>query len=167
MLSWIKMKQKILCHDIHNNTKEIKATKLIFRPAVYGILIENNYVLLSKQWDGYDFPGGGIHINETIKQALKREFLEETGLKIELIRPVTCTTSFFNPNYSEKYKGQYWNCPLIYFLVKKAGGTLSIENIDKNERQYIAMPEWIDINTIDKLKFYNSIDNVKLLKELP
>ncbi|MFA5075249.1 MAG: HAD family phosphatase, partial [Candidatus Babeliales bacterium] len=40
--------KKIICHDIHNNKKEVDSDQLIFRPSVYGILIENNQVLLSK-----------------------------------------------------------------------------------------------------------------------
>jgi len=157
--------KKIICHDIHNNKTEVDSSQLIFRPSIYGILIENNKILLSKQWDGYDFPGGKIDIHETIEETLKREFYEETGVKIELIKPIHCETSFFNPNYSAKRIGEYCNCPLIYFSVKKIGGNLSKDNISKEEQDYIDAPEWINLNEIDSIKFYNSVDSIKVIKK--
>lgn len=69
-------KQKIICNDPFGNKREVEPDKLIFRPSVYGVLIEDGKVLLIQQWDGHDFPGGGVEIHETLRQALKREFLE-------------------------------------------------------------------------------------------
>jgi 8-oxo-dGTP pyrophosphatase MutT (NUDIX family) len=157
--------KKIICHDIQNNQVEIEAEKLIYRPSVYGILIENDQVLLSKQWDGYDLPGGGMNIDETIEETLKREFFEETGLKIKPIMPIHCETSFFWPSHSEKYKNQYWNCPMIYFLVKKIGGNISKENFDEEEKSYADLPEWISLQAIINLKFCNSVDGAALIKK--
>ena len=159
------MNKKIICHDLDNNKFEINPNKLIFRPSVYGILIENNKILLSKQWDGYDMPGGGINIYETVEEALKREFFEETGIKIELLQPVHCGTSFFHPSHSEKCKDQYWNCTLIYYLVKKVGGKISKDNFDEEEKNYADLPEWIDLDKIKELKFFNSVDSVAVIEE--
>lgn len=159
------MNKKIICHDLDNKEFEIEADKLIFRPSVYGVLIEKNKVLLSKQWDGYDLPGGGMDIHETIEEALKREFFEETGIKIELIAPIHCETSFFTPSHSKKNKNQYWNCPLIYFLVKKVGGKISKDNFDEEEQSYADLPEWVDLDKIKQTKFYNSVDNNKVIKK--
>ena len=116
---------RIICRDLDNNKWETDSDKLIFRPSIYGVLIKDNKVLLSKQWDGYDLPGGGIKISETIEQALKREFFEEAGLKIEPIKPIHCQTSFFKPTRSKNRSKEYWHSILIYFLVKKIGGQLS------------------------------------------
>lgn len=89
-------KEKIIsCRDIDGNIFEVPASELKFRPSVYGIIIQDNKVLLSKQWDGYDFPGGGIELGETIEEALKREVWEETGLKVEKGQFVACEESFF------------------------------------------------------------------------
>jgi 8-oxo-dGTP pyrophosphatase MutT (NUDIX family) len=159
------MKRKIVCHDINEEKEEVDVDKLQFRPSVYGILIENGKVLLSKQWDGYDIPGGGVELDETLDEALKREFVEETGLKIKVGEIVHCSSAFFNPKYSRKSKGQYWNCQLIYFLVKKIGGEISIENCDEDEKDYMDLPEWIEIDKLKDLKFYNSIDNEEIIKK--
>lgn len=53
----------------------------------YGILIEDEKILLIRKktgpYDGLlDLPGGSLEFGETPGDALKREFLEETGLDI-------------------------------------------------------------------------------------
>ncbi len=110
-------------------------------------------------------PGGGVNTNETLEEALKREFAEETGLEIEVGKVVYCGTSFFNPKYSSKNAGQYWNAIVMYFLVKKIGGEISIKNCDEDEKKYIDLPEWIETEKIKDLKFYNPIDNENVIRE--
>lgn len=160
-----KQNKKITCRDIDKNEFEIEADKLIFRPSVYGVLIESNKILLSRQWDGYDMPGGGIEIHETIEEGLKREFIEETGIEVELLQPFHCETSFFNPSHSAKHKHEYWNSLLIYYLVKKVGGEISKDNFDEEEKDYADMAEWISLDGINKLKFINSVNSVKIIQK--
>ena len=92
-----KENKKVVCRNKDGEEKEVLASELKFRPSVYGILIEHNKVLLSKQWDGYDFPGGGVEIYETMEEALKREFLEETGLKVRVRQIIHGETSMYLP----------------------------------------------------------------------
>jgi len=104
-----------------------------------------------------------VEIHETLETALKREFFEETGLKVEIVAPVYCDTSFFKPDQSEIYKDQHWNCPIIYFLVRKIGGEISVDNFDEEEKTYADMPEWIDLDNIKEIKIYKSTDNDQLI----
>ena len=137
--------------------------KLAFRPSVYGILIEKNKVLLSKQWDGYDFPGGGAKLYETVDDTLKREFWEETGLKITKNKIMYVGSSFWNPMFKK-----YWNCQLIFFSVKKIGGKLSTANFDEYEKKYADLAEWIDIKNLSQIKFRNSLGDqtcIKIIKD--
>jgi 8-oxo-dGTP diphosphatase len=157
--------KKVICHNLSSEEFEIDADKLIFRPSVYGILIEENKILLSKQWDGYDFPGGGVDKNETLEQALEREFFEETGIKVEVGRVVHAETSFFHPSHSTKYSNEYWNCPLIYFLVKRTGGEISKDNFDEDEKTYADLPEWIELDKVPKLRFVNSVDSAAIINK--
>ena len=157
--------QKIFCHDLQGKQYEVGFSELIFRPSVYGVLIEREKILLSKQWDGYDMPGGGINVHETIEEALKREFFEETGLEVEPIEIIHCETSFFHPTHSNKHKNEFWNCPLIYYKVKQIGGEISDKNFDEEEVDYAALPEWISLDKIDKIKFFNSIDSLSIIKK--
>ncbi len=157
-------KKTVVCHDINNKLYKVDSKKLTFRPSIYGILIEKNKILLSKQWDGYDFPGGGAELHETVEDTLIREFCEETGLKVKPGKIIYCGSSLY---YSLNRK-QYWNCQLMYFWVKKIGGKLSKENFDDKEKEYADLAEWIDIKKIGKIKFYNSLGNsgsVKIIKE--
>lgn len=53
----------------------------------YGIVIKNERILLVKKhggpYDGkYDLPGGTIEFCEKPEEALKRELIEETGIKV-------------------------------------------------------------------------------------
>jgi len=155
----------IICRDVNGKKSEAPVVALNFRPSAYGLLIEDGKILLSRQWDGYDFPGGGIEIDETIEDALKREFIEETGLNIEPITAIHAETDFFNPDYAEKYKGQFWNCIMIYYLVKKTGGELTTANFCDTEKEYADMPVWMGLDEIYGKKFFNSVDSVKLIEK--
>jgi 8-oxo-dGTP diphosphatase len=63
-------------------------------PNVLGYLEKNDKILLGLRADRsskiyrkhWDLPGGQIEPGETVEQALRREFLEETGLVITSAR---------------------------------------------------------------------------------
>jgi len=106
-----------------------------------------------------------LDVDETLDEAVIREFFEETGFHVEVLDPVHCETSFFHPSHSKKHKDEYWNCPLLYFVVKKIGGELSTENFDEEEKEYCDMAEWINLSDINSTKFINSVDSVAIIKK--
>jgi 8-oxo-dGTP pyrophosphatase MutT (NUDIX family) len=67
--------------NLHEKPENIKSQK---RESANGIYLKDGKVLLVKpSWvDIWEFPGGGKESNENLIEALKREFLEETGYKI-------------------------------------------------------------------------------------
>ncbi len=70
-----------------------------FNIRVYGILInENRQVLVSDEYirGGYytKFPGGGLEFGEGLRDGLRREFIEEMNLKVEVLDHIY-TTDFF------------------------------------------------------------------------
>jgi ADP-ribose pyrophosphatase YjhB (NUDIX family) len=150
----------VVCHDVWGKKRKIPATKLFFRPSVYGVIIEKGRVLLSKQWDGYDFPGGGSEIYETIEDTLQREIWEETGLRVKLIRILWAGSSFFSMPFVKKHA----NCILVYYLCKRIGGKLSTKNLDKREKMFKEMSEWVPVKKIGRTKFYNSVDNRAIVR---
>lgn len=72
----------VICKDFHGKTHTVNADDLINRLSAYGVYITNDKVLLIKdpRSNRWELPGGGVESNETILQALAREFLEETGV---------------------------------------------------------------------------------------
>lgn len=153
--------ERIICHDINNKETAVKVDQLVWRPSVYGLLIEEGRILLSSQRGGYDFPGGGVNLSETLAAALEREFFEETGLRVRVGQAISSQTSFYNSGVG----GPFWNCPLMYFLVEKVGGELSLDYLDEEEKSYTDWPAWLDLKDIDNLKFYNSIDSPALIRQ--
>lgn len=152
--------KKVVCCDLKGNRKEVSVDKLSFRPSVYAVIIKDNKVLLVRQWDGYDFPGGGLDIGETIDEALKREAWEETGLKIIKKEIVTCETSFFTLPFVKKHIQSI----LIYFLCDIKSGKITDKNLDEYEKEYAKKAEWVDIDKIKEVKFYNTTDSVKIIE---
>ena len=152
--------KEIMCRTIDGATQEVDARELSFRPSVYGVAIRENQVLLVPQWDGYDFPGGGMEIGETINEAFSREIRKETGLNAERGEILVCESDFF----IHPYRKTAHNTILMYFACTNITGEISTENFDADEKKYAKKAEWVDIAKIDTIKFYNPIDSVGLIR---
>jgi ADP-ribose pyrophosphatase YjhB (NUDIX family) len=74
---------------------------LPFNVRVYGILIDCNRLLVSderhRDISFTKLPGGGLQFGEGTVDCLKREFLEETRLEVEIISHFY-TVDFFQPS---------------------------------------------------------------------
>ncbi|MEK7099286.1 MAG: NUDIX domain-containing protein [Patescibacteria group bacterium] len=156
------MNQKIICRTIDGKTQGVPAADLVFRPSVYGVAVREGKVLLMPQWDGYDFPGGGVELGETIDEAFRREMKEETGLDAERGEVLLCESDFFIHPISKKA----YHTILAYYLCKDIKGEISDEHFDTNEKQYAKKAEWVDIARIRDLKFYNPVDSASLIEKV-
>lgn len=71
------------------------------------------YLILKKQkpskdhFGYYEFPGGGMEYDESPVQAVRREVLEETGLEIEDIHPIS---TFHVKRRDHQIVGMYFSC---------------------------------------------------------
>jgi ADP-ribose pyrophosphatase YjhB (NUDIX family) len=99
-----------------------------FNVRVYGLLInEHNQVLISDEKEYgkrfSKFPGGGLEFGEGLIDGLKREFMEECNLKVEVLQHYY-TTDFF-------VKSLFHDAQLIsvYYTVK------NLEPISLNIKQ--------------------------------
>jgi len=83
--------------------------------------------------NGYKLPGGYIDTNETIKDALRREVFEETGVKVEF-ESIANIGHFMNGQFGE---------PNLYLVCTAKATTKKIIIYDSSE---IIEAKWIDIN---------------------
>ena len=99
-----------------------------FNVRVYGIWIKSDKILLSHEnIDGYamtKFPGGGLEFGEGALDCLKREFMEELGVKI-------CQSKLVH--VSEKYIPSAFKrneqVIAVHYLVDSDDSILNYENI--------------------------------------
>jgi 8-oxo-dGTP diphosphatase len=94
-----------------------------FRPAIYGVLIQDGQVLLVRAPQTFlgvvGFPGGGIELGEAPLDALRREFTEETGLEVEPTRLLWTTTGLHRARIRPTQQ-----LIAIHWEVRLVGGTL-------------------------------------------
>lgn len=153
------MDNKIITHDVYNNEYIVDSEKLDISVHLYGIAIKNNKVLISPQYDGYDFPGGTAKKGETHIETLIREVKEETGYIVEPIQLLNVYTSFFH----HKKKNKDYQSYVIYYLVKIIDGEISDEGFDEDEKEYAKTAKWVDI---DYLKSNRHACSINIADEL-
>jgi 8-oxo-dGTP diphosphatase len=102
-----------------------------FNVRVYGLLInENQEILISdERVEGRTFtkfPGGGLELGEGLKDALKREFIEECDLEIEV------TAHFYTTDFYEQSSFNDSQILSVYYFVKP----ISAVNMPFKTHQY-------------------------------
>ena len=105
---------KVICETIMGDSIEIEKDKLVFRPAAYGLVInEENEVLLvnTKSSGKWFFPGGAMEIGEKSIASLERELYEETGSKVSDVDLLLNKETFF---YYEPLDKAYHAINLVY-----------------------------------------------------
>lgn len=151
---------KITCRTIEGKKQEFNVSELVFRPSAYGVAIRDGKVLLSPQWDGYDFPGGGVDKGERLDAAVIREVKEETGLDVTVGELLHASDDFFVHPRS----GKPMHSILLYYRCEVVGGTISDEGFSDFEKDVVRLAEWVDIDTALAAKFYNPIDSAALIR---
>ena len=128
---------------------------------VYGILIQDNQVLVSDEYikgnNITKFPGGGLEYGEGTKECLMREFKEELNLNIEIISHFYTTDFFVNSAFSNQSQ-----IISVYYLVKPLGEldfSISTTVFDFNEMKEGAQSmRWIEIDKVSENDFKFIID---------
>ena len=99
-----------------------------FNVRVYGIWIKSDKILLSHEnIDGYamtKFPGGGLEFGEGALDCLKREFMEELGVKISQSKLVHVSEKYIPSAFKKNEQ-----VIAVHYLVDSDDSILNYENI--------------------------------------
>lgn len=131
-----------------------------FNIRVYGIWVQDERVLVSEEEirgkEYIKFPGGGLELGEGIIQCLKREWVEELDMEIEVLEHFY-TTDHFQASAFDKSQ-----VISIYYMVKPIHPDIYIINRNENEHSY-----WVKLTDMNETTFSLPIDKkvAKMLKE--
>ena len=124
-----------------------------FNVRIYGLLLQGTNVLITDELIAgrqiTKFPGGGLEFGESTIDCIKREFIEEMNLEIEVLSHFY-TTDFFVPSAFDDSQ-----VISIYYRVKPANVELNDVLILNNEQQSF---KWLPLNIINADDFTFPID---------
>ena len=142
----------------------------IFNVRAYGLLVnEANQILISDEKEYgrqfTKFPGGGLEYGEGLTDCLKREFLEECNVEVEVLSHYY-TTDFF-------VKSAFGDAQIIsvYYMVKAISGLdMCVKTIPfdfDGEGEVLQAFRWIDLAELNPEIMTFPIDKhvVKLLND--
>jgi ADP-ribose pyrophosphatase YjhB (NUDIX family) len=131
-----------------------------FNIRVYGIWIHEGRLLVNEEMirgqKVIKLPGGGMELGEGTIEGLKREWMEELNLEVEVLSHFY-TTDFFQPSAFDNSQ-----VISIYYLVT-ADASKPLQNSEPNERTY-----WLPLEEVDEETFTLPIDRLvgKMLTDL-
>lgn len=119
-------------------------TKDHARLGASGLLVEDGKLLmgLSKKWDKWVIPGGGVDHMESYKNTVVREWREETGLEIEWLGLRHIHEILYEPTRDHRV--------LIYSDVRRVAGTLTPGD-DIAELKFFSRDDIAQLHADDKL----------------
>lgn len=126
------------------------------RVSARGIVIDNGKILLNEFGGGkyYNIPGGGIEPGETVKQAVAREILEESGLKVtvgELIYALE-----YEPNNCNFIYGKKPQISLVFRCFLNGDDKIkppSIPDIDPDNPEVTSEAKWVQISDLENINY--------------
>lgn len=137
------------------------ADKLRIR--VNGLLVDRNRLLLllldspTRPKPFWTPPGGGLQFGERIEDALRREFLEETGLHVEPQRLM----------YVSEYVSPPWHAVEFYFLCTSEAGSLKTGTDPElgGHEQMIRDVRFFDFGELEKIELIPAFLRERFLQD--
>jgi ADP-ribose pyrophosphatase YjhB (NUDIX family) len=137
-----------------------------FNVRAYGALILHGHILLSSEnYRDIHFtklPGGALEFGESLPQCVEREYLEEAGLKVEVLSHLYTTDFFQKSAFNESHQ-----VISIYFHVKLLGEPDTLPKVVslENKGQVFSWKN-LEMLTVDDFTFPIDKHIVPLLKRL-
>lgn len=129
----------IICHDVHGKTVPVAPEALLFRPAVYGVFIENNQVLLQKHADTnlWRPPGVLLADNETPSQAIRHTFRRLTSMT-----PRLGPMLYVEDQYLVDNEQRAWHLAVLYYALERPSTAANLSDASKLE--------WVALETLQR-----------------
>ena len=162
----VMTQQTVTSLDIFGDEYEVPITELTWRPSAYGIVIDNDRVLLVKVGNGYHMPGGGIDLGEMPEAAVIREVKEESGIEVANTQLIASLSTFFTMSHRIKKDGKAHVQALhLYYACDMISGELSTDHMMQDEKRYGLTPEWVPLKHLDNLVVGSTVDWRSIVKQ--
>lgn len=128
------------------------------RLSVKAIVVVDGRILLAKHRDSegiwYCLPGGGQEHGETVEEAVVRECLEETGLRVRL-GPLAFVRDYVADNHEFADESPGAHQVELMFLCEPADGrqTVSVQVADPMQ----IGAEWVEISELGRCSLYPKV----------
>lgn len=152
----------IICYDIHGNAVPVPAESITFRPAVYGIFIENDQIMLQKQpqtglWHP---PGTMLADSDTPTQIIRHHFRQLVGLT-----PVVSSLLFVEDQYFLDEERRAWKLSAMYYGLERPLTTATT----LTESEEASQTQWVSLAELQREQFqfgYEAVQAGKLQQKL-
>lgn len=143
---------------------KIKTNDSIFKLRVSGLLVKENKVLIVQMNNNgfYCLPGGHVELNEDSKEAVIREFEEETNIPVKIKKQIAIAENFFPA--LNKIKVHEIG---IYYLLETDSDIIleNFQRIEEDKGKKVLLDfRWIKTEEIDKVKFRPKFLMNKIIK---
>ena len=123
-----------------------------FNYRVGAVIIDDGKILMVKNnVDPYYYSvGGRVHFGETADEAVTREVYEETGLRLEIDRPLFFHENFFTLQGTDT---RYHEIS-VFFLMKRSDEIKNITTGSETDRGAKEHVEWLPIDKLSDYEVY-------------
>lgn len=136
-----------------NNDIKFEKDNITFNYRVAIVIKKENKILIQKDTrvSHITLPGGRCKLGESSTNTAIREFMEETGIKTEIIKGLGMIENFFVLKFNGKKYHEILLIQELKFKNSDEYNTIIFKNIEEKKKDFLTY-EWIEI---DKLKENN------------
>ncbi|MCP4422347.1 MAG: NUDIX domain-containing protein [Chloroflexi bacterium] len=152
----------IVCYDVYGNPIPVAVESITFRPAVYGIFIENSQVLLQQQpqTNLWHPPGSMMAASDTPTQVIRHYFRQLTGLT-----PAAGSLLFVEDQFYLDEERRAWKFSALYYALERPLNTATA----LTESEEDTLISWLPLDDLQRTQIqfgYEAIQAGKLQQKL-